>query len=104
MQVALPKLTVRRTAGHCAEKKGVDLDDLLHGLRADVRPLRRARVDGHADTALVHKGKTSCSFRRFNHFIFRIVAAGHSGAREAGRLRAHGARSCGRNGEGMRSA
>mmetsp|Transcript_45148 Transcript_45148/g.142043 ORF Transcript_45148/g.142043 Transcript_45148/m.142043 type:complete len:288 (+) Transcript_45148:249-1112(+) len=56
-EVALPEGAVCCTAGHGAEQEGVDLDDLLHGLRRDVRARRRARVDGDHHPALVLEGE-----------------------------------------------
>ena len=56
-EVALPEGAVGGAAGHGAEEEGVDLDDLLDGLRRDVGAHRRPRVDGDDDALVELEGE-----------------------------------------------
>ena len=49
----LPKLTVGRTARHCAQQVRVDFDDFLYGLRGDVGATGSTRINGYNHTTLI---------------------------------------------------
>mmetsp|Transcript_9745 Transcript_9745/g.17725 ORF Transcript_9745/g.17725 Transcript_9745/m.17725 type:complete len:255 (-) Transcript_9745:188-952(-) len=73
-QISLPKGTIRRTSCHGSQQKGVDLNNLFHRLRGNVRTHSRPRIHTHNDTSLELERQRCRTLGKLHH-LARIFSS-----------------------------